>query len=144
MPTTYNKLEAKNELFSMVNKDHITLQSKELIASLLIYWSNLHYDFTVKARATSYYNISLKDYLFWEKIVIHSTILGNHQFEKIRYYKNFIISYNNLKLHIILTRPQETIRAGNIVEEGRGILFPLHSESEFFSSSPGEVSWTLL
>ena len=31
---------------------------------------------------------------------------------------------------MILTRPQKTIRAGNIVEEGRGLLFPLHSKSE--------------
>ena len=83
MPITYNKSMAKNELFSIVNKDHITLQSKELIASLLVYWSNLHYDLTVKARTNSYHNISLKDYLFWGKTVIHSTILGNHQFEKI-------------------------------------------------------------
>ena len=64
MPTAYDKSEAKNELFSIVNKDHITLQSKELIAPLLIHWSNLHYDFTVNARTTDYYNISLKDYLF--------------------------------------------------------------------------------
>ena len=31
---------------------------------------------------------------------------------------------------MILTRPQKTIKAGNIVEEGRGLLFPLHSKSE--------------
>ena len=100
---------ARNELFSIVNKDHITLQSKELIASLLVYWSNLHYDLTVKARTNSYHNISLKDYLFRGKTVIHSTILGNHQFEKIKYYKNFIIYYNHVKLHMILTRPQKLL-----------------------------------
>ena len=32
---------------------------------------------------------------------------------------------------MILTRPKKTIRAGNIIEEGRGMLFPLHSKSEF-------------
>ena len=31
---------------------------------------------------------------------------------------------------MILTRPQKTIKAGNIVEEGRGLLFPLYSKSE--------------
>ena len=122
---------AKTELFSIVNKDHITLQSKELIASLLVYWSNLHYELTVKARTNSYHNSPLKDYLFWGKIFINSTILSNHQFEKIKYYKNFIISYNHVKLHMILTRPKKTIHAGNIIEEGRGLLFPLHSKSEF-------------
>ena len=48
MSTTYDRIEAKNELFSIVNKDHTKLQSKEPITSLLIYWSNLHYDLTVK------------------------------------------------------------------------------------------------
>ena len=42
LPTTYSKSMAKNELFSIVNKDHTTQQSKELIVSLLIYWSKLH------------------------------------------------------------------------------------------------------
>ena len=111
MPTTYNKSMAKNELFSIVNKDHVTHQRKELIGSLL-YWSNLHYDITVKARINIYQHISLKDYLFWGKTVVHSTIPGNHQFEKIRHYKNFIISYNHVKLHIILTRPQKIIKSG--------------------------------
>ena len=43
LPTTYNKTKAKNELFSIESKDHITLQSRESIASLLVYWSHLHY-----------------------------------------------------------------------------------------------------
>ena len=64
LPTTYNKSMAKNELFSIVNKDYITLQSKELIASVLVYGSNLHYELTVKARTNSYHNIPLKDYSF--------------------------------------------------------------------------------
>ena len=34
LPTTYNKAKAKNELFSIESKDHITLQSRDLIASL--------------------------------------------------------------------------------------------------------------
>ena len=37
LPTTYNKSKAENELFSIVSKYHITLQSRELIASLLVY-----------------------------------------------------------------------------------------------------------
>ena len=32
---------------------------------------------------------------------------------------------------MILTRPQKNILAGNIIEEGRGLLFPLHSKSKF-------------
>ena len=63
--------------------------------------------------------------------MINSAIFGNHPFEKVRYYKNFVITYNHIKLHMILTRPQKTIKAGNIVEEGRGLLFPLHSKSKF-------------
>ena len=82
LPTTYNKSKPKNELFAIVNKDDITLQSRELIASLLVYWSNLHYELNVKAKTNSYHDIPLKDYLFWEKTVVNSTILGNHQFEK--------------------------------------------------------------
>ena len=64
LPMTYNKSMAKNELFSIVKKDHITLQSKELIASLMVYWSHLYHELTVKARTNSYHNISLKNYLF--------------------------------------------------------------------------------
>ena len=122
---------AKNELFSIVNKDHTTQQSKELIVSLLIYWSKLHYELNVKARTNSYQTISLKDYLFWGKTVIHSTIFSTQQFEKVRNYKNFVISFNHVKLHMILTRPQKVIKAGSIVEQERGILFPLHSKSQF-------------
>ena len=58
-------------------------------------------------------------------------MLNTQQFEKIRNYKNFIISFNHVKLHMILTRPQKVIKAGSIVEQGRGILFPLHSKSQF-------------
>ena len=32
---------------------------------------------------------------------------------------------------MILTRPQKVIKAGSIVEQGRGILFPLHSKGQF-------------
>ena len=92
LPTTYNKSKAKNELFSIDSKDHVTLQSRELIASLLVYWSNLHYELNLKAKTLGYYNIPLKDYLFWGTTVINSTILSNHQLEKVRYYKNFVIS----------------------------------------------------
>ena len=37
LPTTYSKSMAKNELFSIVNKDHTTQQSRDLIISLLLY-----------------------------------------------------------------------------------------------------------
>ena len=70
----------------------------------------------IKARTNSYQTISLKDYLFWGKTVIHSTIFSTQQFEKIRNYKNFVISFNHVKLHIILTKPQKVIKAGRIVE----------------------------
>ena len=126
---------AKNELFSIVNKDHTTQQSRDLIISLLLYWSKLHYELNVKARNNSYQTIYLKDYLFWGKTVIHTTMFSTQQFEKIRNYKNFIISFNHVKLHMILTRPQKVIKAGSIVEQGRGILFPLHSKSQFSTQS---------
>ena len=68
LPTTYTNSKAKNEIFSIINKDHFTQQSKELITSLLIYWTNLHLELNTKVNTTSYQNISLKDYLFWEKL----------------------------------------------------------------------------
>ena len=37
LPTNHSNSTAKNEIFSIVNKDHHTQQSKELITSLLIY-----------------------------------------------------------------------------------------------------------
>ena len=101
---------AKNEIFSIINKDHYTHQSKELIASLLIYWTNLHVAFNKRFKITNYKTISLKDYLFWGQTVIHK-----HTIEKIRNYKNFVYSYNHIKLHVILTRPQKIIQAGNII-----------------------------
>ena len=122
---------AKNELFSIINKDHASQQSKELIASLLIWWSNTHHEINQKAKTNSYRTISLRDYLFWGKTVVHSTVFSVQQFEKIRNYKNFIISFNHVKIHIILTRPQKIIKAGSIVDQGRGILFPLHSKNTF-------------
>ena len=122
---------AKNEIFSLLNKDHFTQQSKELIASLLICWTNLYSVLNNKARATNYQTISLKDYLFWGKTVIHSTIHSIHTFEKIRNYKNFVISFNHIKLHLILTRPQKVIQAGNIIEQGRGLFFPLYRKNRF-------------
>ena len=71
LPSTYTHSMAKNEMFSIINKDHFTQQSKELIASLLIYWTNLYLALNNKAKTTNYQNISLKDYLFWGKTVIH-------------------------------------------------------------------------
>ena len=79
LPTTYNKSKAKNELFSITCKDHIALQSRELITSLLLYWSNLYYELNLKAKTVGYHNISLKDYLFWGKTVVNSTILSDQQ-----------------------------------------------------------------
>ena len=98
--------------------------------SLLIYWTNLYLALNTKAKTTNYQNISLKDYLFWGKTVIHSTIHSTHTFEKVRNYKNFIISFNHIKLHLILTRPQKVIQAGNIIEQGRG-FFPLYCKNIF-------------
>ena len=72
-------------MFSIENKDHITLQSRELIASLLVYWSHLHYELNLKAKTLGYYNIPLKDYIFGGITVINSAIFGNHPFEKVRY-----------------------------------------------------------
>ena len=82
LPTTYNKSKAKNELFSIDSKDHVTLQSRELIASLLVYWSNLYYELNLKVKTLGYYNVPLKYYLFWGTTVVNSTILSNHQFKK--------------------------------------------------------------
>ena len=98
LPTTHTSSKAKNEIFSIMNKDHFTQQSKELITSLLIYWTNLYLDLNTKVNTTSYQNISLKDYLFWGKTVIHSTIHTTHTFERIRNFKNFIISFNYIQL----------------------------------------------
>ena len=58
-------------------------------------------------------------------------MFSTQQFEKIRNYKNFVISFNHIKLYMILTRPHKVIKARSIVEQGRGILFPLHSKSQF-------------
>ena len=84
LPSTYTHSMARNKMFSITNKDHFTQQSKELIASLQIYWTNLYCVLKIKARTTNYQNISLKDYLCWGKTVIHSTINSIHTFEKIR------------------------------------------------------------
>ena len=100
LPTTHSNSTAKNK-FSIINKDHFTQQSKELITSLLIYWTNLYLELNLKASTTSPQNISLKDYLFWGKTVIHSTIHSTHTFEKIRNFKNFIISFNHIQLHLL-------------------------------------------
>ena len=63
--------------------------------------------------------------------MIHSTIHSTHTFEKIRNFKNFIISFNHIQRHLILTRPQKVIQAGNIIERGRGLFFPLYVKNEF-------------
>ena len=126
LPTTHTNSTAKNEIFSIINKAHFTQQSKELITSLLIYWTNLYLELNLKASTTNEQNISLKDYLFWGKTVIHLTIHCTHTWERIRNFKNFIISFNHIQLHLILTRPQKIIEVGNIVEKGRGLLFPLY------------------
>ena len=34
-----------------------------------------------------------------------------------------------MRIHVILTRSQKVIQAGNIIEQGRGMVFPLHSKS---------------
>ena len=65
LPTTYDKINAENELFSLTCKDHNTLQSRDLNASLLVSWSQLHYELNVKAKTLDYNNIPLKDYLLW-------------------------------------------------------------------------------
>ena len=131
LPTSHSNSTAKNEIFSIINKDHYTQQSKELITSLLIYWTNLYLKLNLEASSTIPKNISLKDYLFWGKTVIHSTIHSTHTWERIRNFKNFIISFNHIQLHLILTRPQKVIEVGNIVEKGRGLLFPLYVKDEF-------------
>ena len=71
LTTTYTNSKAKNEIFSIINKDHFTQQSKELITSLLIYWTNLYLELNTKVNTINYQNISLKDYLFWVKTVFH-------------------------------------------------------------------------
>ena len=63
--------------------------------------------------------------------MIHSTIHSKHTSEKIRNFKNFIISFDHIKLHLILTRPQKVIQAGNIIEQGRCLFFPLYIKSTF-------------
>ena len=129
LPTSHSNSTAKNEIFSIINKDHYTQQSKELITSLLIYWTNLYLKLNLEASSTIPQNISLKDYLFWGKTVIHSTIHSTHTLEKIRNFKNFIISFNHIQLHLILTRPQKVIEVGNIIEKGRGLFFPLYAKN---------------
>ena len=76
LPTTYEKSKAKNELFSLESKDHMTLQSRELTASLLVYWSHLHYELNLKAKTLGYNNIPLKDYIFWGVKVVKSSIFS--------------------------------------------------------------------
>ena len=42
LPTTDSQSMAKNEIFKIISKDQVTQQSKPLITSLLIFWSNIH------------------------------------------------------------------------------------------------------
>ena len=71
LPSTYTHSMAKNEMFSIINKDHFTQQCKEIIVSLLIYWTNLYLALNNKAKTTNYQNISLKDCLFLGRTAIH-------------------------------------------------------------------------
>ena len=75
----------------------------------------------------------MRHFLFWGKIVIHSSIYSNNSnnFEKIINYKNFILSRDEFNLHLIFTRAQKVLRAGSIIDLGRGILFPLHTKEPF-------------
>ena len=52
---------------------------------------------------------------------------SDHKFEKIKHYKNFVICKEETKIHIILSRPQKVLRSGELIDQGRAILFPMQT-----------------
>ena len=42
-----------------------------------------------------------------------------------------MICKDEIKLHVILSRPQKVLRSGELMDQGRAILFPLHTKAEF-------------
>ena len=102
-----------------------------MIGSLLTYLSKTYLYFQRKAKTISHEDITLEEIMFFGKLVIHSNIFSGYLYEKVPSYKNYLITRHNITYHILISRPQKILQAGNIEELGQTILHPLYPEHDF-------------
>ena len=131
LPVKLSDDRAENTLFTIRTTDHITHRSISIIGSLLTYLSKTYLNFQLKAKTISHKDITLEEMIFFGKLVIHSNIILGYTYEKVPNYKNYLVTRHNITHHILISRPQKILRAGNIEELGRMILHPLYTEHTF-------------
>ena len=130
-PVKLSDDRAENTLFTIRTTDHITHRNISLIGSLLTYLSKSYSNFQQKARTISHKDITLEEMLFFGKLVVHSNLFSGYRYEKVPSYMNYIVTRHNITHHILISRPQKILRAGNIEELGRIILYPLYPDNIF-------------
>ena len=138
-PVTLSDDKAENSLFTIKTSDHVTHRSISIIGSLLSYMSKTYLNFQHKAKTMDYKDITLEEIMFFGKLVIHSNVFSDCTYEKVANYKNYLITRNNITHHILISRPQKILRAGNIEELGRTILHPLYPENTFLDNVLEEI-----
>ena len=139
LPVKLSDDRAENTLFTIRTTGHITYRSISLIGSLLTYLSKSYLNFQQKARTISHKDITLEEMLFFGKFVVHSNIFLGYTYEKVPNYKNYLVTRHNITHHILISRPQKILRAGNIEELGRTILHPLYPENTFLTNVLEEI-----
>ena len=88
--------------------------------------------FQQKARRVNHTEIPLDEILFYGKLIVHSNLFSGYTYEKVANEKNYLVTQNNVKHHILLSRPQKILKAGRIEELGRIILYSLYPDNVFF------------
>ena len=119
LPVKLSDNRAENTLYTIRTTDHITHRSISLIGSLLTYFSKSYLTFQQKAKTISHTDITLEEMLFYGKLIVHSNLLSGYTYEKVPNYKNYLVTRHNITHHILLSRPQKILQAGNIEELGR-------------------------
>ena len=99
----------------------------------------MYLQFQNKSMTMSYKDIATDEMMFFGKFVIHSNVFSGYTYDKIPNYKNYLITRNKITHHILISRPQKILRAGNIEELGRTILHPLYPESTFSDNVLEEI-----
>ena len=118
LPVKLSDDRAENSLFTIRTTDHVTHRSISIIGSLLTYISKMYLHFQNKAKTMDHKDITFEEMMFFGKLVIHSNVFSGYTYEKIPNYKNYLITRNNITHHILISRPQKILRAGNIEELG--------------------------
>ena len=139
LPVKLSDDRAENSLFTVRTTDHVTHRSISIIGSLITYMSKMYLQFQHKAKTINYKDIATDEIIFFGKFVIHSNVFSGYTYDKIPNYKNYLITRNKMTHHILISRPQKILRAGNIEELGRTILYPLYPESTFSDNVLEEI-----